>query len=121
MEDVQSLFRMSLEEIDKIVSAKHVVGEPMTVEGNTLVPLISLGFGFGAGGGQGTGAGRKGEGSGTSASTGAGGGVKPVGVVVVNKEGVKIETLSGAAASVVEKVAGVAAKAIEKRGAKKEE
>ena len=121
MEDVQSLFKMSLEEMDKILTARHVVGEPMTVEGNTLVPLISLGFGFGAGGGQGTSAGQKGEGSGSGASTGAGGGVKPVGVIVVSKEGVKIETLRGAAASVVETVAGFAAKAMEKRGAKKEE
>jgi uncharacterized spore protein YtfJ len=119
MEDTQNLFKMCLEEVDRMVSTKHVVGEPIMVEGNTVIPLISVGFGFGAGGGSGAGA--KGEGSGGGAGTGAGGGVRPVGVIIVNKDGVKIETLHGAFASVAEKVADVAAKVVEKRGAKKEE
>ena len=119
MEDTQSLFKMCLEEVDRMLSTKHVVGEPMTIEGNTVIPLISVGFGFGAGGGSGAGA--KGEGSGGGAGTGAGGGVKPVGVIIVNKDGVRIETLHGAFASVAEKVVDAAARAIEKRGTKKEE
>jgi len=118
MEDTQSLFKMCLEEVDRMLSTKHVVGEPMTVEGNTIFPLISIGFGFGAGGGSGEG--KKGEGTGGGAGTGAGGGVRPVGVIIVNKDGVKIETLHGAFASVAEKVADVAASVIEKRGGKKE-
>ncbi|MGB2800628.1 MAG: spore germination protein GerW family protein [Dehalococcoidia bacterium] len=119
MEDTQSLFKMCLEEVDRMLSTKHVVGEPITVEGNTIFPLVSIGFAFGAGGGSGEA--KKGEGTGGGAGTGAGGGVKPVGVIIVNKDGVKIETLHGSFVSVAEKVADVAASVIEKRGGKKED
>ena len=53
MEDVEKLVKASLSEIERILSTKTVVGDPMVVEGNTIIPLISIGFAFGAGGGSG--------------------------------------------------------------------
>ena len=53
MEDVQNLFEKAVGEIERMLNTKTVVGEPMTVEGNTLIPLVSIGFAFGAGGGKG--------------------------------------------------------------------
>ena len=48
-----------------MLTSKTVVGEPLTAEGITLIPLLSIGFGFGAGGGEGKGQGKQtGEGSG---------------------------------------------------------
>ncbi len=35
-----------------MLNTKTVVGEPITVEGNILIPLISVGFGFGVGAGK---------------------------------------------------------------------
>ena len=63
MAEVESVVRTTLEEIEKVLSTKTVVGEPITIEGNTLIPLISIGFGFGAGAGTGKGEKQKGEGS----------------------------------------------------------
>jgi len=83
------------------------------VEGNTLIPLVSIGFGFGGGGGTGKGPKEKGEG--TGGGTGGGGGIKPVGVIVVNKEGVRIEPVKGGAATFAEKVADIVGKVMEKR------
>jgi uncharacterized spore protein YtfJ len=51
MKDMESLFGKAIGEIERILTTKTVVGEPMTVEGNTLIPLISVGFGFGVGAG----------------------------------------------------------------------
>jgi len=119
MEEVQNLIKTSLAEIERILTTKTVVGEPMTVEGNTLIPLVSIGFGFGGGGGTGRGPKEKGEGVG--GGTGGGGGIKPVAVIVVNKEGVRIEPIKGTAASLAEKVADVVGKVMEKRGEKKRE
>jgi len=51
MADVEQLVKITLSEIERILSTKAVVGEPMTIEGNTIIPLVSLGFGFGGGGG----------------------------------------------------------------------
>ena len=114
MEDTEKLFRLCLDEVDKMLSTKHVVGEPITVEGNTLIPLIGIGFGFGAGGGSG--AAPKAQGTGGGAGTGGGGGVRPIAIVVVGKDGVRVETLRGAVVSLAEKLAEVAGKFMEKRG-----
>ena len=73
MEQVETLVKTTLGEIEKVISTKTVVGEPMVIQGVTLVPLIKAGFGFGAGAGAGKGeASQKGEGSG--GGTGGGGG-----------------------------------------------
>jgi uncharacterized spore protein YtfJ len=119
MEEVQNLVKVSLGEIERILSTKSVVGEPMTVEDNTIIPLVSIGFAFGAGGGSGKG--RKEQGEGIGGGTGGGGGIKPVAVIVVNKEGVRIEPMKGAVASIGERVADIVAKVMEKRGEKKKE
>ena len=112
MAEVESVVKTTLEEIEKVLSTKTVVGEPMTIEGNTLIPLISIGFGFGAGVGSGKGDKQKGEG--TGAGTGGGAGVKPVAVIVINKEGVKIEPIMGSMATAIERVGEAVPKAIEK-------
>ena len=53
MEYVENLLKTTLGEIERLLTTKTVVGEPIEVEGNTIIPLISIGFGFGAGGGTG--------------------------------------------------------------------
>lgn len=118
MKEVEGLFKTAVDEIERMLNSKTVVGEAMTVEGNTLIPLISVGFGFGAGGG--TGKASKGE-EGTGGGTGAGGGVKPVALIVINADGVKVEPIKGAAASVLEKVAEACATMCGKKGGKGEE
>jgi uncharacterized spore protein YtfJ len=108
MMDVDDLFGKAVGEIERMLNSKTVVGEPIVVEGNTLIPLVSLGFGFGVGGGEGT---DPKKGSGTGGGTGGGGGVKPVAVIVVNKDGVRIESIKGGTASVMEKVVEAVGKA----------
>ena len=119
MEDVQNLIKTCLSEIERILSTKSVVGEPLTVEGNTIIPLVSIGFAFGGGGGIGKGGKEKGEGGG--GGTSGGGGIKPVAVIVVNKDGVKVVPTKGTVVSFAEQVADIVGKVVEKRGEKKEE
>jgi uncharacterized spore protein YtfJ len=113
MEIVENLVKTTLGEIEKVLSAKTVVGEPITIEGATLVPLISAGFGFGAGGGEGKGeAKQKGEGAG--GGTGGGAWVKPVAVVIIDKAGVRIEPIRGGIATAVEKLGETIPRVMEK-------
>jgi uncharacterized spore protein YtfJ len=107
MKDFENLFGKAIGEVERMLNSKTVVGEPIAVEGNTLIPLVSVGFGFGVGGGEGTDP-KKGAGGG--GGTGAGGGVKPVALVIINKDGVRVESVKGGAASLVEKIADVAGK-----------
>lgn len=107
MEDVEKLVKTTVEEIEKMLSTKTVVGEPMTIEGATLIPLIGVGFFFGAAGGSGKGeskAKREGFGEGSGGGTGGAGGVKPVAVLVIDKEGVRVEPVKGSLALAVEKI-----------------
>ncbi|MFO7311618.1 MAG: spore germination protein GerW family protein [Bacillota bacterium] len=68
--------------LDKILGAmstRTVVGEPMEVQGLTLVPVLTIAFGFGAGGGEAPNAQQGGSGGGG----GGGARVKVEGVLVI--------------------------------------
>lgn len=117
MENIEGLLKSTMGEIERMLSSKTVVGEPIVVEGNTVIPLVSLGFGFGAASGTGkmkSGEAREGVGGGT----GGGGGVKPIAVVVVNKDGVRLESIKGGATSVLEQVVKTVGTAVQRGGRK---
>lgn len=99
MSDIETLLKTITGEMQKSMTAKSVVGEPITIQETTVIPLISMGMGFGAGAGYGKNR-ERGEGSGG----GGGLGIKPVAVVIIDKSGVKMETLKGNS-SMVEKLA----------------
>ena len=105
MDNTQNLVTTTLEEIEKVLNTKTVFGDPMTFNGKTIIPLIAVGFGFGAGGGTGkaTGGGPAGEGVGGGAGGGAG--VKPVGIVVIDESGVRIEPVKHGLGAALEKMA----------------
>jgi len=113
MEIVENLVKTTLGEIEKVLSSRTVVGEPMTIEGITLIPLISVGFGFGAGGGQGKGeAKQKGEGSG--GGTGGGAWIRPKAIIIIDKEGVRVEPVMGGMSFALEKVGEAIPRIIER-------
>ena len=113
MEIVENLVKTTLGEIEKVLSTRTVVGEPITIEGRTMIPLISVGFGFGAGGGSGKGeAKQKGEGAG--GGTGGGAWVRPVAVIILDKEGVRIEPVRRGLSSTIEKIGETVPKVVEK-------
>ena len=122
MEDTLSLVKTSMEEIRGLLSAEKVVSEPIVIGGNTIIPLVSAGFGFGAGGGTGKGGkSEKETGEGRGEGTGGGGGVKPVALIIVNEEGVRVEAIKGAVSSLAESVSDLVVKVMEKREAGKGE
>jgi uncharacterized spore protein YtfJ len=117
MDHVESLLKATLAEIERLLTTRTVVGEPITIEGNTLIPLVAVGFGFGAGGGSGKEQ-KKVSGEGQGAGSGGGGGVRPVAIIIVNKDGVRVEGVRRGAATMVEKVGEAVGKILEKRGEK---
>lgn len=112
MEQPDNLLKTALGEIEHLLSTKTVVGEPIQVGGNTIVPLVSVGFGFGGGAGGGEDqktAMARGSGSGAA----GGGGIKPVAVIIIDKDGVaRVESVR-ATASVVEKFGDAVVRAVE--------
>jgi uncharacterized spore protein YtfJ len=103
MENIESLVKTTLGEIEKILSTKTVVGEPVVVDGKTIIPLISVGFGFGAGSGSGK-MGTKETQEGAGGGTGGGAGVRPIAVIISDQNGVRVESIRGGLASAMEKL-----------------
>jgi uncharacterized spore protein YtfJ len=102
-QDVQGLVQTILGEIEKVLGSKTVVGEPIVIGDSTIIPLISVGFGFGGAGGTGKGeTGRKSEGIGGGG--GAGAGVKPIAIIVVDKNGARIESIKSGMANAIERI-----------------
>lgn len=109
MEDVERLLKGTVEELDKLLNAKNVLGAPIEKDGATIIPMVSYGFGFGAGGGGDT---KNGQGGGT----GAGGGIKPIGAIIFDSDGARVEGVHGATRSLVETLGEVASRAIDRSG-----
>jgi len=107
MEDVENLAKTTIGEIEKVLTTKTVVGEPITVRDIIMIPLITTGFGFGAGAGSGKGEAKTREGMGEGKGGGTGGGafVKPAAIIIIDSEGVRIETVKGSLGSALEKLA----------------
>jgi len=95
MIEVEQLVKTTLAELKQLANTQSVVGEPIQAANATIIPLVKLGFGFGAGRGSGTKAGD----SGTGGGTGAGAGIKPVAVLIITDEGVRLESIPDKAGS----------------------
>ena len=106
MENVERLLKGTVEELDRLLNAKNVLGDPIEKGAATVVPIVSYGFGFGAGGG---GDSKSGEGAGT----GAGGGIKPLGAIIIDEQGARVESVQGAMTTFAEVLGNTAGKAIE--------
>ena len=105
MEDVERLLKGTVEELDRLLNAKNVLGDPIEKDGATIIPIVSFGFGFGAGG-------TTGGKSGARGGTGAGGGIRPLGAIIIDAEGARVEAVKGAVSDIAEMVAETTSKAI---------
>jgi uncharacterized spore protein YtfJ len=124
MDDVEKMVKTTLGEIEKVLDAKTVVGEPIIIEGTTLIPLMSVGFGFAAVSGSGK-VEPKQSGEAGGGGTGGGVGLRPIAIIVIDKDGVRIEPIKGGMAAAIEKLSetipDVAAKITERWGERKKE
>jgi uncharacterized spore protein YtfJ len=96
----------ALQNLEKLFTSKTVVGDPIQIDGHTVVPLLAVGLGFGAG----SGTGGDGKNNGTGGGYGGGGGVKPVALLISGKDGLRVERLVGATATTLEGIAGLIGK-----------
>jgi uncharacterized spore protein YtfJ len=119
MSEVETLLKAAIAEMERLLSSKTVIGEPITAGEKTVVPLLSVGAGFGAGAGSG-----KGD-EGASGGAGGGFGMKPVAVIIIEEDMVRVEPVREGTGSlidrVVEKVPSLIKKEIDEWEEKREE
>ncbi|MBX3636337.1 MAG: sporulation protein YtfJ [Rubrivivax sp.] len=107
MNNVETLLKNTVDELDRLLNARNVLGDPIERGGATIIPIVSFGFGFGAGG---TADGGKGQAGGA----GAGGGIKPLGAIIVDAQGARVEGVHGAASSLAQVLDKAASYAIDR-------
>jgi len=110
MTDLDKLVKNTVGELDRLLNAKNVLGDPIDREGATVIPLVSFGFGFGVGGG-----------GAEVGGAGAGGGVRPVGAIILEKGGARIEAVQGVTTSLAHVIADTATQMLDRRNARKAE
>lgn len=86
MNDCENLLKATIYEMEKLLTSKTVVGEPVTSGEMTVVPLLSVSVGFGAG----TGPAKEGS-EGTGGGAGGGFKMKPVAVIVIEKDQIRVD------------------------------
>ena len=111
MEDVERLLKGTVEELERMLNARNVLGDPIEKDGATIVPIVSFGFAFGAGGGTGGKSGAQGSGAGT----GGGGGIKPLGAIIIDANGARVEAIKGAMTSIASAFGEAASRAVARK------
>ncbi|MEA1893588.1 MAG: GerW family sporulation protein [Euryarchaeota archaeon] len=117
---VEELMQEVVEQLEKLVSTKTIVGDPITVAGKTVVPISKVSFGFGSAGGEG----KRGEEGGFGGGGGGGAKIEPVAFLVVSEDEVKLLPAAGKGidlGKIVEAVPEVVDKLKSLRGNKEKE
>ena len=115
MDDVVKLLKGTVDELEKLLNAKNVLGDPIDRDGATVIPIVSYGFGFGAGGGNASVDGQSGGGVGTA----AGGGIRPLGAIIIDASGARVEPVRGDVATLAEAIGQTASQVIKARADRK--
>lgn len=115
---VEDTIKATIDELQKVLSAKNIAGDPIEMEDKIVLPIIKMGMGFGTGFSKGC---ENKNNAGTSGGAGGGIGVFPVAVVIVFKgiegpDGVKVvhlaipsalsDSLGGIASALMERFGG---------------
>jgi len=96
MSDIETLLKATICEMEKLLTSKTIIGEPITAGKSTVVPLLSVGAGFGAGAGRG-----KGESKEAGGGAGGGFGMKPIAVIIIKEDQVRVEPIREGRSSLI--------------------
>jgi uncharacterized spore protein YtfJ len=113
MQELTEILKTITGEMKNALSARTAVGDPVTVDGKTIIPLMSVGMGFGAGSGSG-------KADNPGGCGGGGLGMKPVAVIIIDQDGVRVERLKEAQHTLIEHMAEAVPKLLEGLTHKKE-
>ena len=88
---VEDLMKEVVTQLEKMITTRTIVGEPITAAGKTVIPISKVSFGFGSAGGEG----KRGEEGGFGGGGGGGAKIEPVAFLVISEEEVKLVGMKG--------------------------
>jgi len=112
---VQDVLRQLAEDMKQFAKTETIFGEPIEIQGNTVIPVCKMSIGYGGGGGEGEGTDEKKRGGkGTGAGAGAGVKIEPAALIIakegkilvvgIRAKGSKLETLLEMLPETIEKL-----------------
>ena len=125
----EGVFNSIVGELKNFANTKTIVGDPINIEGKTIIPVIKLKLGFGAGGGEDTSGEKKHGCGGTGGGGGGGVHIEPAAFItvvgdeisVLSPKGAKFEKLAEAVPGIISKIMEAKSKHHEHAGEKHEE
>jgi len=87
---IDALIKTVLSELKVAINSKTVIGDTITVQNWTVIPVTKVSFGFGAGGGEG-----KKDSTGFGGGSGGGATIEPTAFIAVSPQEVKLFSLKG--------------------------
>ena len=116
---VQDVLRQLAEDMKQFAKTETIFGEPIEIQGNTVIPVCKMSIGYGGGGGEGEGTDEKKRGGkGTGAGAGAGVKIEPAALIIAKEGEVSVVGIR-AKGSKLEALLEMIPEAIEKLKAKK--
>ncbi len=114
----EELLKISVSHLEKFLTTKTVVGEPIVIGEVTLIPIQTVSFGYGSGGGEGGDEKTRGTGGGG----GAGANLKPIAIAAVKGTEVQVYTLGkrGVVDNIASLIPDALSKVMAARGKKNE-
>ncbi|KAF5416189.1 MAG: hypothetical protein C5S49_05015 [Candidatus Methanogaster sp.] len=88
---VEDLMKEVVAQLEKMITTRTIVGEPITAAGKTVIPISKVSFGFGSGGGEG----KHGDEGGFGGGGGGGAKIEPVAFLVISEDEVKLVGMKG--------------------------
>ena len=93
---VQDVLKQMAEDIKRSTKTETIFGDPIEVQGNTIIPICKVAIGYGGGGGEGEGpAEPKLTGKGAGAGGGAGLKIEPAALIVAKDGKISIVPIGG--------------------------
>ena len=80
----EEMIRIAVSELERLISTKNVVGEPVAMGDRVMIPISGYGFGFGGASGNGTAGEAQSNAGGEGTGVGAAAGVSPIAVVILD-------------------------------------
>ncbi|KAF5416668.1 MAG: hypothetical protein C5S48_02325 [Candidatus Methanogaster sp.] len=88
---VEDLMNEVVTQLEKMVTTRTIVGEPIPAADKTVIPISKVSFGFGSAGGEG----KRGEEGGFGGGGGGGAKIEPIAFLVISEEEVKLVGMKG--------------------------
>ena len=83
---VQEVLKQLAEDLKRFAKTETIFGEPIEVQGNTIIPVCKMSIGYGGGGGEGVGDNeKKAGGKGSGVGAGAGAKLEPAALIIARE------------------------------------